>query len=81
MLKPAMAHGYKLPKQRDTFNMAIGVGASLVAEDLVLVLLGSKWQMAVPFVRWLVLSSAFGAMAAGLGLFLVLIAEPMLASM
>ena len=45
-----------------TFSLAAGVGLSLVAKDLVLVLLGSKWLSAVPFVQWLALHGAFWSM-------------------
>ena len=42
-----------------TFSLAAGVGASLVAKDLVLVLLGAKWLSAIPFVQWLAIHGAF----------------------
>ena len=42
-----------------TLALAAGVGASLMAEDLVLVVLGPQWYLAVPFFQWLALHSAF----------------------
>jgi O-antigen/teichoic acid export membrane protein len=45
-----------------TVSLAVGVGASLVANDLILVLLGEKWRSAVPFVRWLAINGAFWSM-------------------
>src|SRR5262249_55288578 len=36
-----------------------GIGASLVAEDLVVVVLGAQWRSAIPFFQWLAVSSAF----------------------
>lgn len=39
-------------------SMAAGVGASLVAEDIVILLLGEKWRIAIPFFQWLALHSA-----------------------
>ncbi len=37
------------------------MGASLVAKDLVLVLLGAQWISAIPFVQWLAIHGAFWA--------------------
>ena len=54
-----------------TFSLATGVGASLVAEDLVLALLGERWHMAVPFVQLLALNSAFWAITQGMMPFLL----------
>jgi O-antigen/teichoic acid export membrane protein len=42
-----------------TISLAAGIGASLVAENLVLVVLGAQWGLAVPYFRWLALHSAF----------------------
>jgi O-antigen/teichoic acid export membrane protein len=42
-----------------TFSLAAGVGASLVAKDLVLVLLGAKWLAVIPFVQRLAIHTAF----------------------
>jgi len=47
-------------------SLAVGPGLSLVAEDVVAVLLGHQWEGAVPFFRWLGL---FGALE---GLWLML---------
>jgi lipopolysaccharide exporter len=44
-----------------TFSLAAGVGASLVAKELVLVLLGANWLIAAPFVQLLAIHSAFWA--------------------
>src|SRR5262249_28424656 len=40
-------------------SLATGIGASLVAEDLVVVVLGAQWRSAIPFFQWLALNSAF----------------------
>ena len=42
-----------------TVSLVVGTGASVVANDLVLVVLGAQWQMAVSFFRWLALHNAF----------------------
>jgi O-antigen/teichoic acid export membrane protein len=42
-----------------TFSLAAGVGASVIAKDLVVVLLGDQWLGAVPFVQWLAIHGAF----------------------
>ena len=38
------------------------MGTSLVAKDLVLVLLGNQWVSAIPFVQWLAIHYAFWSM-------------------
>jgi O-antigen/teichoic acid export membrane protein len=42
-----------------SFSLAAGVGASVIAKDLVLVLLGGKWLIATPFVQLLAIHAAF----------------------
>ena len=42
-----------------TFSLAAGVGTSLVAKDLVVALLGTKWLNAIPFVQSLAIHGAF----------------------
>ena len=42
-----------------TFSLAAGVGASLIAKELVLVLLGANWLIATPFVQLLAIHAAF----------------------
>src|SRR5262249_4348252 len=49
-----------------TFSLAAGVGASLVADNLVLVLLGAKWLSAVPFIQWLAIHGAFWSIVASM---------------
>ena len=41
------------------FSLAAGIGASVVAKDLVLVLLGPNWVAAIPFVQLLAIHAAF----------------------
>ena len=38
-----------------TISLAVGIGTSVVAEDLVLVVLGTQWHIAIPFFQWLAL--------------------------
>lgn len=40
-----------------------GVGMSVVAEDLILVLLGDQWEAAVPLFRWLAIIGLLGGLA------------------
>ncbi|MCA9130589.1 MAG: oligosaccharide flippase family protein, partial [Planctomycetales bacterium] len=47
------------------------VGLALVAHEAVLILLGEKWLIAVPFVEWLALGSAFSAIATSGGYILI----------
>jgi O-antigen/teichoic acid export membrane protein len=42
-----------------TISLAMGIGASLVAADIVVVILGAQWRSAIPFFQWLAVSSAF----------------------
>ena len=42
-----------------TFSLAAGLGISLIAKELVLVLLGTTWLIAVPFVQLLAVHAAF----------------------
>jgi lipopolysaccharide exporter len=63
-----------------TICLAAGVGASLLAEDLVLALLGGQWHIAVPFFQWLALNGAFvGIVGAMTPLLIVLRQERLVA--
>jgi O-antigen/teichoic acid export membrane protein len=42
-------------------GIPVGVGLSLVAEEVVLILLGEKWRLAVPFVQMLAITNALVA--------------------
>ena len=42
-------------------SLAIGPGLAAVAEDFVYVLLGDQWVFAIPLMRWLALTGAFGS--------------------
>ena len=42
-----------------SFSLAAGIGATLIAKELVIVLLGANWLIAVPFVQVLAIHAAF----------------------
>jgi lipopolysaccharide exporter len=44
---------------------SVGVGVTLVAHDMVLFVLGSKWLMAEPLVGWLALSAGLSGLSSG----------------
>lgn len=41
----------------------LGIGLWSVAENFVLVLLGSQWENAVPIIKWLAIAGAFGSLS------------------
>lgn len=49
----------------------IGLGASVVAEDFVLVVLGDQWHLAIPFFQWLAIFGALAAFVSVIGPMLV----------
>jgi lipopolysaccharide exporter len=48
-------------------SLPAGVGVSLIAQDLVPVLLGPQWTEAVPLLMWLSLSGALGSILVSMG--------------
>jgi O-antigen/teichoic acid export membrane protein len=53
-----------------------GVGVTMVADDLVRVLLGPKWIDATPLIGWLALNAGMGALLSGTGTLLDVLGKP-----